>query len=135
MIDPTRCRYATAPATRPDCQLLAVVRYGPIALCASCDQRRSTLGKGQPPTPLPPAPPVDPLAWIAQARRDLRAAEDTLTATVHRARQRGHPWSAIGAVLGISRQAAQQRFADPGAPQPDRTTGGGANSSRHGGAK
>ena len=38
------CSYG---GSRPGCQLLAVVRYGPAALCAACDQRRSTLGKGQ----------------------------------------------------------------------------------------
>ena len=34
------CSYG---GSRPGCQLLAVVRYGPAALCAACDQRRSTL--------------------------------------------------------------------------------------------
>ena len=37
------CWYAGSP----DCQVLAAVCYGWLpALCATCDQRRSTLGKG-----------------------------------------------------------------------------------------
>jgi hypothetical protein len=131
MTAPTRCHYATEPATRPDCQLVAVVRYGHIGLCASCDQHRSTLGKGQQPIRLNTTGPLDVLAWIDQAQRELRSAEQTLAAAVRRARQQAHPWSAIGATLGISRQAAQQRFAPP----RSNTKPGGAKSSRHGGAK
>src|SRR6266852_1496458 len=89
------CRYAAA---RPDCQVLACVRYGQLALCAACDQRRSTLGKGTLPARLP-----DPGALL----RIAAAA----------ARQAGHPWSAVAAILAISRQAAQQRFA-PGTAHP-----------------
>jgi hypothetical protein len=126
-----RCHYATEPATRPDCQLVAVVRYGHIGLCASCDQRRSTLGKQQPPTPLTTTTPFNVLAWIAHAQQELDNAEQTLAAAVHRARQQHHPWSAIGAALGITRQAAQQRFA----PSNSNTEPSGARSSRHGGAK
>ena len=115
MTEPTRprCRYAIDPTGRPHCQLTAVVRYGQIVLCADCDQRRSTLGKGQPPRPLPAGPPVYPLDWIASAERDLRAAADVLHAAVVRARQRGRTWSEIAHALGVSRQAAQQRFGHP----------------------
>ena len=31
---------------RPDCDGVAVVAYGPTTLCAHCDLRRSTVGKG-----------------------------------------------------------------------------------------
>jgi hypothetical protein len=105
-----RCRYATEPGTRPDCQLTAVVRRGRVALCASCDALRSTLGKGQAPARLPAAPPIGPLDWVTQAQAQLRAAEAELAAAVIRARQAGQTWTAIGASLGITRQAAQQRF-------------------------
>jgi hypothetical protein len=99
------CRYA---ADRPDCQVLAAVRYQTIALCAACDRRRSTLGKGTPPSRLP-----DPgaLLAIAAARKACRQAEAALRDAVAAARQAGHPWSAVAAVLGATRQAAQQRFA------------------------
>jgi hypothetical protein len=119
-----RCHYATDPAARPHCQLQATIRYGHINLCDSCQQQRSTLGKGQHPTPLPPSEPIDLLDWIDQAHRDLHAAQRILAPAVHRARQHGHPWSAIGTTLGITRQAAQQRF-----PPAD-----GAKSNRHSGA-
>ncbi len=103
------CCYA---GTRPDCQALAVVRYGPVSLCASCDQQRSTLGKGTPATPLP-----DPhaLLQIGAARQACQRAEAELREAVGRARKAGQPWSAIAATLGVTRQAAhqaaQQRFA------------------------
>jgi hypothetical protein len=102
------CRYAGA---RPGCQLLAAVRYGPVALCAACDQRRSTLGKG-----VPPARLADPQALleIAAARDARQQAEAALLAAVARARQAGHPWRSVAAILGGTRQAAQQRFARTG---------------------
>ena len=100
-----RCRYA---GSRPDCQQLAAVCYGPVALCAVCDQRRSTVGKGQAPDRLP-----DPAALleITAARDACQQAEAALRRAVGRARQAGHPWSAVAAVLAVSRQAAWQRFA------------------------
>ena len=98
------CQYAGA---RPGCQVLAAVRYGQAALCAACDQRRSTLGKGTPATALP-----DPraLLQIAAASDACQLAEAGLRAAVAAARQAGHPWSSIAALLGGTRQAAQQRF-------------------------
>jgi hypothetical protein len=104
------CCYAGA---RPDCQVLAIVRYGPAALCARCDQRRSTLGKGVPPAGLP-----DPrvLLELAAARDACQQATAALHRAVTAARQAGHPWSAVAAILGSTRQAAQQRFA-PGRGQ------------------
>jgi hypothetical protein len=108
-----RCRYATEPDARPDCQVTAVVRRGRVALCANCDALRSTLGKGQAAAQLPAVPPTDPLHWVTQAQAQLRAAEAELAATVIRARQAGQSWTAIGASLGTTRQAAQQRFGHP----------------------
>jgi hypothetical protein len=112
------CHYAAA---RPDCQVLAAVRYGQLALCTHCDQRRSTAGKGTAPVRLP-----DPRALpeIAAARDACQQATAALRHAVAAARQAGHPWSAVAAILGGTRQAAQQRFARaPGttpAPAPDR---------------
>jgi hypothetical protein len=105
------CQYA---GTRPGCQVLAAVRYGPVALCAGCDQRRSTAGKGTPATALP-----DPRALleIAAAGDACQQAAAALRHAVAAARQAGHPWSAVAAILGGTRQAAQQRFA----PAPDTT--------------
>jgi hypothetical protein len=105
-----RCRYATEPDARPDCQVTAIVRRGRVALCASCDALRSTLGKGQAAAQLPAAPPIDPLHRVTQAHAQLRATQAELAATVTRARQAGQSWTAIGASLGTTRQTAQQRF-------------------------
>jgi hypothetical protein len=110
---PRRCFYADRPTARPDCQLTATATVGRIPLCSSCLARRSTLGKGQPVRPLPTGGDphqVDPLDWIDEAAAELRVADDTLRAAVHRARQRGHSWTLIGQRLNITRQAAQQRF-------------------------
>ena len=107
---PPACYYANDPAGRPACTLTATIRLGNVALCPSCNAARSTLGKGQTPVPLPPAPTFDVLGWVATAHQQASAAEATLAAAVTRARQTGTPWSVIGAQLGISRQGAQQRF-------------------------
>lgn len=99
------CHYA---GIRPGCQHLAAVRYGQVALCARCDQQRSTTGKGTPPARLP-----DPgkLLEVAAARDACQHAAAALRAAVTRARQAGHPWSTLAAILAVTRQAAQQRFA------------------------
>ncbi len=104
------CYYADDPARRPQCTLTATVQIGAVALCASCNSARSTLGKGQPPVPLPAGPELDVLRLLATAHQQANAAEATLAAAVTRARQTGASWSVIGAQLGISRQGAQQRF-------------------------
>jgi len=98
------CYYAPG---RPDCQVLATIRYGQITLCARCDQRRSTTGKGTPPARLP-----DPhaLLEIAAARDACQQAAAALRDAVTCARQASHPWSTVAAILGVTRQAAQQRF-------------------------
>jgi hypothetical protein len=53
---------------------------------------------------------TDPLARLDA----LRAARETLEGleirTVHEARSSGATWAQIGALYGISKQAAQQRF-------------------------
>jgi hypothetical protein len=99
------CHYAAA---RPDCQVLATIRYGQIALCARCDQRRSTAGKGTPPARLP-GPHA--LLQVAAAKDACQQATAALREAVTRARQAGHSWSTIAAILNVTRQAAQQRFA------------------------
>lgn len=47
--------------------------------------------------------------YAAAANR--RAAEDAVTAAVAAARESGVSWAAVGSVLGVSRQAAQKRYA------------------------
>jgi hypothetical protein len=50
------------------------------------------------------------LTSIKVANRELVMAELHLRRQVGKARRGGHSWAAIGMMLGISRQAAQQRF-------------------------
>ncbi|MFT4187570.1 MAG: hypothetical protein QM621_03220 [Aeromicrobium sp.] len=47
---------------------------------------------------------------IIAARKAIDAAEAELRAAVASAREAGDSWTVIGAALGTSRQAAQQRF-------------------------
>jgi hypothetical protein len=111
------CYNAGDPARRPACTLTATIRLGAVALCASCNAARSTLGRGQTPVPLPPGPALDVLGWVATAHQQASAAEATLAAAVTRARQAGTSWSVIGAQLGTSRQGAQQRFTRTSTPK------------------
>jgi hypothetical protein len=105
-----RCHYAGDPALRPHCTLTAEFRLGPVTLCGSCTAARSTLGKGIAPRPLPPGPAIDVLDWVTDADASVRRARRDLDAAVTRARTQGRSWTQIAARLGITRQAAQQRF-------------------------
>jgi hypothetical protein len=111
------CYYAGDPALRPHCTVTAEITLGPVPLCGSCGRARSTLGKGIVPAPLPPGPQVDVLDWIADADAAVRGARRHLDAAVTRARSSGTSWTQIAGRLGITRQAAQQRFS------PDRRRG------------
>ncbi len=82
----TRCLYALRPNDRPDCQLTATVAYGPTVLCSSCDQQRSTLGKGHA-RRKSSGTSTDPLDLLTDARTHLAAATERLTTAVTRARQ------------------------------------------------
>jgi len=112
------CYYASDPERRPRCTLTATLRIGVVKLCPSCNAARSTLGKGQTTTPLPPSPALDVLGWVATAHQQTRAADAALAAAVTRARQTGASWSAIGNQLGLTRQGAQQRFTHASTPTP-----------------
>ena len=115
---PRLCYYAGDPARRPACTLTATVRLGAVALCASCNAARSSVGKRQTPVPLSTSSAFDVLGWVATAHQQAGAAEATLAAAVTRARQAGASWTAIGAQVGLSRQGAQQRFTRASAHEP-----------------
>lgn len=104
------CHYALDPARRPHCTLTAEVTLGRVALCGSCAAARSTVGKGTAPVPLPAGPAVDVLDWVAGADAAARQARGDLAAAVTRARSRGCTWTQIAGRLGVTRQAAWQRY-------------------------
>jgi hypothetical protein len=52
------------------------------------------------------------LRAIAEAAQAATAGEARLREAVEIARARGRSWNRIGIALGVSRQAARQRFAD-----------------------
>jgi hypothetical protein len=54
------------------------------------------------------------LTLIKTANRERSVAELNLRHRVAVARRHGHSWAAIGFILGITRQAAQQRFGRTG---------------------
>ncbi|ANH37831.1 hypothetical protein I601_1392 [Nocardioides dokdonensis FR1436] len=65
---------------------------------------------------------------LAIVRRSAQAEQEVrrlLGQAVSAARASGHSWAALGSELGMSRQAAQQRFGTmPGAGGPDELEGG-----------
>jgi hypothetical protein len=55
---------------------------------------------------------ITELREIAVAASALRADEARLLEAVQLARRRGHSWNRIAVALGVSRQAARQRYAE-----------------------
>lgn len=55
---------------------------------------------------------LDDLARVAHASQAVRDDEGRLRHEVASAREAGRSWNQIGVALGVSRQAARQRFAD-----------------------
>ena len=52
----------------------------------------------------------DPLARLDAARALREAAEELEASAIRNARRSGATWSAIGALYGLTKQGAQQRF-------------------------
>ena len=60
------------------------------------------------------------LEKVAKASAAFEAARAALHKAVHAALERGASWAEIGAVLGVSRQAAFQRFGPKRGRRPER---------------
>lgn len=102
--------YYTGPgrgADRPHCQGVGVVAYGNIVLCSTCDKMRSAVGR----TEVAQALPGAELLELIDLSAELSRAERRVVQAVAGARAAGASWSQVGDALGVSRQAAQQRFA------------------------
>ena len=66
--------------------------------------------------------PESYLTLVAAAHTAADEADRLLHESVSGARHAGHSWDAVGRVLGVSRQAAQQRFKTAGADAPQNPT-------------
>jgi hypothetical protein len=53
------------------------------------------------------------LRAIGEALHDVAASDLRLVDAVVKARANGRTWTQIGAVLGVSKQAARERFGEP----------------------
>ncbi|MCW2901974.1 MAG: hypothetical protein JWO67_4239 [Streptosporangiaceae bacterium] len=53
------------------------------------------------------------LRAVGLALAAIAASETNLAATVAAARANGRSWARIGAILGVSKQAAMRRFGNP----------------------
>lgn len=71
---------------------------------------RAVLDGGPDQPTLDPDRPDDHLAIVERAMIAEQSGRDLLRQAVSAARGSGHSWAAIGAVMGLSRQATQQRF-------------------------
>ncbi len=75
---------------------------------------RAVLGEG-----VDPERADDHLAIVGRAAQADEVTRDLLRQAVAAARAHGHSWAAIGGVLGLSRQAVQQRFGSETGPGSD----------------
>ncbi|MFI2753274.1 hypothetical protein ACGIF2_07545 [Cellulomonas sp. P22] len=66
------------------------------------------------------------LELVALARAARSETDVLLAAAVQSARSAGCTWEQVGSVLGMTRQAAQQRYGQPDASATAATTGGGS---------
>jgi len=55
---------------------------------------------------------TDDLQQVAAAAEAVQADEAALREAVHRARSHGRSWNQLAVALGVSRQAARQRFGE-----------------------
>ncbi|MCW2603272.1 MAG: hypothetical protein JWN61_1407 [Pseudonocardiales bacterium] len=53
---------------------------------------------------------ADPLERMAEVRKSILALEKLEASTIDSARAAGATWGEIGAIYGLSKQGAQQRF-------------------------
>jgi hypothetical protein len=105
---PRLCVYAGDRRRRPDCDGVAAVAYGAIALCAGCDRARSLVGDGIVGHQLPDAE----LCRLTPIAHQLVHTQQLLARAVHSAREAGASWNQIGETLGVTERAALKRWGD-----------------------
>jgi hypothetical protein len=89
---------------------VGVVAYGNIVLCQSCDTMRSAVGRTEVAQRLAGAE-------LMKVAAELSEVEGHVAEAVQGARDAGASWAEVGDALGITRQAAQQRYAKLGSPR------------------
>jgi hypothetical protein len=75
--------------------------------------------------------PHDYLRLVAASRTAAEETSRLLRSSIDGARGAGHSWDTVGKLLGVSRQAAQQRFGAPTSPGAG-PTGKNSNAPTHG---
>jgi hypothetical protein len=108
-----KCHYASRRYMRPKCEGLASVRYGSVALCASCDEQRSLVGDGT--TGVNLAAPGALLEVVRAAKALLWALEAANAA--------GHRPETVGAALKRSIEIGRSLVTAPAAEQRRRRAG------------
>lgn len=83
---------------------------------------------------LDPESPIDHLAIVRRTAQADAAVRQLLTRSVGAARASGHSWAAIGDELGMTRQAAQQRFGGERSGEGSGEPSGGAGGREAGGS-
>jgi len=101
-----QCHHFGDTILRPHCAGFATVAYGRVALCGTCNAMRSAVGREHAGRKFPGAD----LDRLAGAVDSLRQAERALADAVGAAHQGGASWAHIGDIVGITRQAAHQRW-------------------------
>lgn len=96
---------STRPGPLPDAQYSSLQRTIESALIDHADIKD-----------VPEEEADNALRLLVASSAGLRICEDLQRAAVHKGRQAGRSWAELGALMGITRQAAQQRFA-PSAPK------------------
>jgi hypothetical protein len=96
--------------SRTGCEGLAAVRRGTVPLCRSCSAQASSLAREQ---ERPVLSRAQLLAAVARHERRLRDLARQRDLVVLAAVSGGATWADVGRTLGVTRQAARQRFGGP----------------------
>lgn len=108
-----RCSFCTKPDTEVD----RLVAGAGVYICNECVALAASLIEGSPKSPAKPRVPIwesmtdeEMLNHIPRVAKHIDQAEADLRSWVRELRRRGVAWSKIGEALGVTRQAAWERF-------------------------
>ncbi|GIH22307.1 hypothetical protein Aph01nite_06170 [Acrocarpospora phusangensis] len=108
-----RCSFCGKPDTEVD----KLVAGAGVHICNECVALAASIIEGSPTSPARPRVPVwesltdeEMLNHIPRVAAHIEQAEADLRAWVQELRRRGVTWAKIGEALGVTRQAAWERF-------------------------